>query len=323
MYLGIDIGYSSVKSVGDDTRASFPSVTGTPEGASFSLNGNEAMVLAKPAHVAIGEAAVLQSRFSNRQEGRNWIDTPDYKYLFYGALAQHTTATRANVDLVTGLPIAFYGDRDKLTDTLRGEHVFQFEGRNAQRLTVDGVRVVPQPFGSLLSVVLDARGAIVDNELALSRVGVIDVGGKTTNLLSVYKLSEVDYESTSVNAGGWQLVRAVRQWLAEHYPGADDRRDHELAEAIRNGTLNHYGSPIPDFTEAVMGYADSLARQATATATQLWNGGATLDKILVTGGGALLLGDAIQRQWAHAQVVTSPVYANAIGYHRLARRLFS
>ena len=323
MYLGVDIGYNEVKSVGDNERVQFPSVTGTPEGASFSLNGNESLVLVKPAHVAIGEAAVLQSRFSNRQEGRDWITTPDYRYLFYAALAQHTTATQATVDVVTGLPIAFYADKDKLTATLRGEHVLQLEGRNAQRLRVDNVRVVPQPFGSLLSVVLDARGGIVDNELALSRVGVIDVGGKTTNLLSVYKLSEVDCESTSVNAGAWQLVRAVREWLATNYPGADDRRDNELAEAIRNGHLNHYGDPIPDFTEAVAGYADSLAQQITSTVSQLWNGGATLDKILVTGGGSLLLGDAIQRQWPHAQVVPSPVYANAIGYHRLARRLFS
>jgi len=54
----------------------------------------------------------------------------------------------------------------------------------------------------------------------------------------------------------------------------------------------------------------------------LWNGGATLDAIRLTGGGALLLGTHIQRHWPHAQVVTEPIYGNALGYWKLARRLW-
>jgi len=56
-------------------------------------------------------------------------------------------------------------------------------------------------------------------------------------------------------------------------------------------------------------------------ATQQWNGGATLDAILVSGGGALLLGPAIARHFRHARVVPDPVYANTLGYWRFAQRL--
>ncbi len=58
-----------------------------------------------------------------------------------------------------------------------------------------------------------------------------------------------------------------------------------------------------------------------AEATQLWNGGAGLDAILVTGGGAHLLGSRITAHFRHAQVVEEPVFANALGYWRFAQYL--
>ena len=67
--------------------------------------------------------------------------------------------------------------------------------------------------------------------------------------------------------------------------------------------------------------SSDLARQIISEASHLWNGGAALDAMLVTGGGALLLGDHIRQHWPHAQVVTEPVYGNAIGYWKLARRI--
>jgi hypothetical protein len=58
-----------------------------------------------------------------------------------------------------------------------------------------------------------------------------------------------------------------------------------------------------------------------AAAAQLWKGGAALDAVIVTGGGALLVGPYIQERFRHAQVVAEPVFANARGYWRFAQRL--
>ena len=58
-----------------------------------------------------------------------------------------------------------------------------------------------------------------------------------------------------------------------------------------------------------------------AQATQLWNGTAGLDAILVAGGGALLLGPYLHRAFPHMRVVDNPVFANALGYWRFAQRL--
>jgi plasmid segregation protein ParM len=323
MYAGIDLGYNATKAVSGDRRASFPSAVGTPDRARFSLNGagRDALILTEPAHVLVGEEAVQQSRFLNRHEDRRWIESDDYLTLFLAAVTEMTKGS-VELDLVTGLPVAFYEDKGRLADRLTGTHRVQREGRRAQSIRVGHVRVIPQPFGSLLAAVLDAGGQIADAGLAKSNVGVIDVGGKTCNLLSVNRLSEIARETASVNVGGWNLVRAVRDWMSREYPGLDDLRDHRLAEAIQAREIRYYGEPVAEFPQVVDDLAADLARQIIAEAGHLWNGGATLDAILVTGGGALLLGEHVRRHWQHAQIAADPVYANALGYWKLARRLF-
>ncbi len=325
MFAGIDLGYNAVKAISDNQRrASFPSVVGTPDRARFSLTGNGkgAIVLVAPEHTLVGEEAVQQSRFLTRREDRRWVDSQEWYTLFLAALTELTPATGADISLVTGLPVAFYDDKELVLERVLGEHRPQREGRRAQSLRVQQARVIPQPFGSLLATVLDDRGGIADQELAQSAVGVIDCGGKTTNLLSVHRLKEIGTETVSVNVGGWDLVRGIRHWLSQHYPGLDDLRDHALAEAIQAGSLRYYGEPVEAFAETVSEIADDLANQVIAEASHLWNGGATLDAILVTGGGALLLGGAIRQHWRHARLASDPVHANAVGYWKLARRLF-
>jgi len=324
MYTGIDIGYNATKAVTERRRATFPSVVGTPDRASFALNGNSetAIVLVAPTHALIGEEAVNQSRFLNRREDRRWIESDEWLTLFHAALTELTSATAVDIDLVTGLPVAFYSDKVQVQERLLGEHRVQREGRRGQLLRVTNARVIPQPFGSLLAEVLDEHGQIQRPDLAHAAVGLIDIGGKTCNLLSVSRLSEIGRETASVNVGGWTLVRAVRQWLAQAYPGLDDLRDHQLAAAIQARSIRYYGEYVADFATVVDDLAADLAGQILGEASHLWNGGATLDAIRLTGGGALLLGTHIQRHWPHAQVVAEPIYGNALGYWKLARRLW-
>jgi plasmid segregation protein ParM len=320
MNIGLDIGYSATKAVADAARrVSFPSAVGTPDKASFSLNGNASFILLEPEHVQIGEAAIAQSRFLQRREDRRWIESEEWYTLALAALSELTTATRAELRIVTGLPVAFYGDKDRMRDRLLGLHRVQREERHSQRFDVVDCRVIPQPFGALLAASLSDTGQIVDQALAMGPTGVIDIGGKTTNLLSVSQLAEIGRETASVNAGAWDAVRALRGWLNENCPNLE-LRDHQVMDAITDREVWYYQDRI-DLTDVVENTLAPLARKVLGEATQLWNGGAGLRAILVTGGGALLLGPYIERHFQHARVVAEPVFANALGYWRFAQRL--
>jgi hypothetical protein len=84
--------------------------------------------------------------------------------------------------------------------------------------------------------------------------------------------------------------------------------------------VRYYGEPV-DLTAAIDDALEPLADQVIAEASQLWNGAAALDAILVGGGGALLLGPYIRRHFRHARVVEDAVFANALGFWRFAVRL--
>ena len=319
MNIGLDVGYSALKAVSGDRRVTFPSVVGTPDKARFSLDGSKAIVLTRPVSAMVGEEAIAQSRFLNRREDRGWVEGDEWYALALASLTELTSATVADLVIVTGLPVTFYADKAIVRDRLLGEHKVQREGRRAQSLRVSDCRVIPQPFGALLSATLDDRGRIVDQVLATSAVGVIDVGGKTTNLLSVNRLSEISRETASVSVGAWDVVRAVKTWLADHCPDLD-LRDHQVVDTIIARQVSYYGERI-DIAPVVDGATAPLADQVIAEATQLWNGGAALGAILVSGGGALLLGAHIRQHFRHARAVDDPVFANALGFWRFAQYL--
>ena len=319
MNVGLDVGYSAVKAISGNRRVTFPSVVGTPDEAQFSLSNNQdTIMLEEPANVLIGAGAVLQSRHLKRREDRGWIESDEWYQLFLAAVTELTTVG-VDLVLVTGLPVAFYGDKENVQDKLAGMHLVKRQGRNRQTLTVRECRVVPQPFGALLALALNGQGQVVDNELASGTVGVIDVGGKTTNLLSAHKFSSIGRETSSVSVGAWGVARAVREHLANVCPDLE-LRDHRLMDAITARQVKYFGEPV-DLGQVVDDALEPMAEQVIAEATQLWNGAASLDQVLITGGGALLLGDHLRAHFRHARVVEDPIWANAVGFWKLAQRV--
>lgn len=321
MNIGLDVGFSAVKAIAINRRVTFPSVVGTPDKPRFSLDGADAssIVLTEPAHVLVGVCAVEQSRHLKRREDRGWIESAEWKHLALAALTELTPATSVKLRVVAGLPVAFYADKGKVCDRLLGEHRAQRDGRKAQNFKIEDVRVIPQPFGALLAAALDDKGRIADKKLATGAVGIIDIGGKTVNLLSVNRLSEIGRETASISVGTWDVARAVKDYLANHCPDLE-LRDHQVMNAIITRQVKYFGEPV-NLRSVVDAALSPMAEQVIAEATQLWDGAAGLDVILVAGGGALLLGQAIKAHFEHAHVVDDPVFANALGFWRLAQRL--
>jgi plasmid segregation protein ParM len=320
----MDVGYSATKAVaGPERLVTFPSVVGTPDRSRFVVGGEDGhIVLDLPGDGTwlVGEGAVTQSRFVDRREDRGWIAGDAYRRLMLAGFTQLTTATFCDLVVVTGLPVAFYSaDKDALRDRFLGQHRVTREGRRAQLFQVTDCRVIPQPFGALLAEALNNHGKIVNHDLATGSVGVIDIGGNTTNLLSVNRLAEIGRETASVNLGAWDVARAVRDHLADRCPGLE-LRDHQVIDAVVKRAVKYFGAPV-DLGAVIDATIEPMADQVIAQATQLWNGAAGLDAIIVAGGGALLLGPYLRQAFPHVRVVDNPVFANALGYWRFAQRL--
>jgi plasmid segregation protein ParM len=317
MIVGIDGGYSAFKAKNGQQAIYLPSAVGTVNKARFSLNTHTDIILdAGAGQKMVGEVAIRQSRFLSRKEDRNWITGDEYKYLMAATFSEMSTASLVNLQIVTGLPVAFYDrDRQTLQDQFLGEHRVLREGRTTQVFRVQDCRVIPQPFGTIFTMAIDEKGRILDNEYSTGNIGVIDIGGKTTNLLSVNRLEEISDNTASVNQGAWDAVRAFRAIAETEYPGLEDLKDHEVTQAIIDRKQQYYNKTI-DLSSVVDSILDPMAEAIISQAGNLWNSGALLNSILITGGGALLLGHYIKKNFPHAVVVDDPIYANAKGYYK-------
>ena len=242
MKIGVDVGYSEIKAVYGEKMVSFPSIVGSPDESRFSLNGtgeDSSVIEFDGQSYLVGAEALTQSRFAMRKQDRGWINSQEYKILFLTALAQITKSSRVDMDIVTGLPVNFYDDKEILQKNLLGEHKVKYNDRPSQVFTVRNLRVIPQPFGTAFSVALNDKGeALESNPYASGNIGIIDIGGFTVNWLAIKRLHEIGKETEGVSSGAWKAILAIKKTLMSQYPDLEDMHDHEVAEMVQLGTLD-------------------------------------------------------------------------------------
>lgn len=319
--VGIDLGYAATKIVASAQRIQFPSVVGTPEASDFRFGADQTFrINFAERSYNVGEAALEQSRFTTRQEDRDWYKSTEYMVLLHAALSSIFHTGHHEIVVVTGLPVAFYeSDKDAMRALFEGSHIVQRDDRLVVPVKVSRCYVIPQVMGTLLNEALNDQGQYADRAIAEGRIGVIDIGGNTTNFLHAHKMGDIKRETTSINLGGWDAMRAMRPMIEDKCPDAD-YSDHEIAAAIANKYIKYRGSDnsLIDEIETML---DPMAEQLIAKAKELWpGGGARLDTILLSGGGSLMLGERIKAQLQHSdiRIVEDSVFANASGYHKLA-----
>jgi len=319
MLAALDIGYGAVKIACGGERRTFPSVTGSPDLHRFGLSAADEIIISN--HIGrtlIGSAAVEQSRFVRREEDRRWIRSEQYTALYYAALTE-ISREPAEITLISGLPLAYFDDKDELKEILSGAHRVTREYADGVRSSSYDVQahIIPQPFGTLCSMAFDKSGSPKDTSWLSGTVGILDVGSHTTNILTTSRGREVPHGTTSVPTGCWDIVRAISARVSELFPQLE-RRDHDLVNDIIAKRVTYLGREY-SIEKAIAEVCTPMAAEIIATASQYWNGGAALDKIVITGGGAHLIGEHVSLHFAqHEQVYIAPdpVFANVDGYLR-------
>jgi len=246
MIVGVDIGYGYTKAIGGGAQVVFPSVVGKAEriryetdlvGPSDASGVSGLALITEEGDRFVGELALLQSRVQWTLLDRSRVEDPSARLLFLAALSEligaNLSGDTSHFRVVTGLPVKWYADRDVVIQQLEGKHIVRrMNGHEAvQRLSVRDVLVVPQPFGSLFDVILDAEGQIVDEELARGRLGVIDVGTYTTDYVLVDALRYVEQGSGSIATGMAKAYQLIGRSLLDTL--GLDLRMHEVDQAVR------------------------------------------------------------------------------------------
>jgi hypothetical protein len=245
MIIAIDIGYSHTKGAADGRRTLFPSVWGEVQQSHLDLDlatrNGYLQIETDEGTWFVGDAAIEQSGLQSRRQDREWIATPEYKALLLAAVTELSRATSIAAQAITGLPVAYFADRARLVERIRGVHRVRRAGqRRAQRIEVTDVVVLPQGLAAVLSEALDEGGRVRAGPIAEGTVGLLDVGGHTVNIATFNKLKEIARQTASIDAGMWGPLVEIGKRVSAAFPG-QELRGHDVAEAVRRGTIRHYG----------------------------------------------------------------------------------
>jgi plasmid segregation protein ParM len=142
-------------------------------------------------------------------------------------------------------------------------------------------------------------------------VGVIDIGGRTTDVAVVLPGRRIDHARCgSADIGALNVVEHVRLALLKRFeveiPGAT------IEAAFRTGSIRMWGKPHDirkEIEAAVSQTMDGVWREANR---RLGNA-VDIDEILLVGGGVHLF-RSMAKRYPNVKVVDQPEYANARGF---------
>ena len=314
-YLGEDLGMGANKLFGSSGGLQMLSQVAT-NGTQHLLNATGLRQRQRPLEIKtehgsfyIGEGAHDYGRPVENLDFDRLTGAPEMRALLYGSLMRYQQQygpIHLPVVMMVGLPLQMMsGDTAKeyanqVRQWLKGIHTWQADGQE-QRIEIAEVKLTPQPVGALFDYVLDENGKFVPERASLLKqeVGILSVGFNTLELLVVRDRAPVERFTVGQTVGVRRLLELVNPSGAYSLG--------ELDTLLRGGRLD---------IEAVL---PVWAREINGEIEKRW--GTALKRfarVIVVGGGALLLKDALTRQFNGKAVLSDePVLSISRGLYKL------
>jgi len=295
--VGIDIGFGFTKATSGKDMLVFKSIFGEATDIQFREQLLGASSPEEHLHIElegesfyVGELAERQSHVRSFTLDQNQFITNFAKTMAMAALSR-LVSSNDTINIVTGLPVSFYRrHREELSGLLLGAHTLTTldasGARHEMRLTVDQVRVIPQPFGSLFNLMMGDSAELSDKRYVEEKIGVVDIGFRTTDYTVSDKTKYSGRGSGSSESGIARAFAMIAAKLLEK-TGVDVEL-YRMYDAVARGSIKIRGKTIDlrQFTE------EAFSKLASAVATEvdrLWADDWDIDLIVVTGGGGAVL----------------------------------
>ena len=300
--IGIDIGFGFTKATNGRESLVFKSVLG--EATELQFREQILVDTADEEHlqVEVDGKSYFVGELAERQSNVRFftLDQAQFISSFAKSLALSAAARLAGgyipVNLVTGLPIGHYRQhKDELARILQGEHKVAITGADGKReektVNVNKVRVIPQPFGSLFNMMLNDLGDLGDKRLVREKIGIIDVGFRTSDYTVSDKMRYSERGSRTTDSGIARAFTVIATKLREK--SGINVELYRLYDAVDRGSIKIRGKEydLKGITEQVFG---QLASAVANEVDRLWVDDWDMDTVVITGGGGAVLARYLQ-----------------------------
>jgi len=204
-----------------------------------------------------------------------------------------------------------------LTEILSGEHNFDVNGE-PWLVFVDRVVVVPQPFGSFFDMLMDGEGRLVRPDLSRGKVGIVDVGTYTTDVALSDSLEYVAKASGSKTSAMSTVWREIRDDIRRLY--GIEYELHEIDGLLLGGKPLIVQGKVVNINSLVQRAVDGLSKRVVSVCRETWGKALDFNLIILTGGGAPYVREAMGKVYPHSQVVFAPHVGNLRGFYKYMLR---
>jgi plasmid segregation protein ParM len=330
---GIDIGFGFTKATNGRDALLFKSVLGEAADIQFMLPTKKSD--AGPCmHVQMDDQAYFVGDFAEQHSDTRQFTLDQERLLTEFSKILTLTAMGnlfngyAMVNIVTGLPVGFYREyNQRLAKMLQGNHEITFQKSDGtsdlKRININKLKIIPQPLGSIFNLLMNEYGKITDRELAKQKIGVIDIGFRTTDFCMFQGLQYIQRGSSTSNTGIAESFRAITKKLREE--SNVDIELYRLYNAIESGIIKIRGREynISKLRDSVFKHSASLI---AADVARLWADDWDIDLIIISGGGATVLAKFLQPlidgNVMQVESKMDPRLNNVQGYLKYARYLW-
>lgn len=329
--LGIDVGFGFTKACNGRKMFCFKSVLGETTDIQFSTGlGNRC--ISDNLHVSvdgrayfIGDFAIAQSsvrQFTLDQERLLEDYVPVLALTAAGLFAEEGCA----LNVVSGLPVVYLKhDYEKMIRAMGGKHqlVYHFPdgSRQAREVTINGVQIMPQPLGSVFGLLMDEHGRVVNRDLPSKKIGVVDIGFRTTDFLMFDRMAYVERSSSTVDMGMARSFMAIAEKLKRE--SGVQIELYRLYEAVEKGWIQIRGKEyhIASLRDRIF---ERAAEELSGEIARLWADEWDMQGVILTGGGSKALYPYLSSRLdvpvlAMPDKVEDPRFYNVEGYLRFGK----
>ena len=303
--IGIDIGFGFTKATNGKETIIFKSIFGDASEIQFWADFGDSSPT-DHIHVAIdgksyfvGDLAEQQSSVLNFTLDQERLISDYVRILALtvtGLFFNHNSPINVPINVVSGLPIGYFkSNHERFNEILTGHHSITYHSHNGEKSTreiyINKVRMLPQPLGSILNNLMDGSGKIVNEDLASQKVGVVDIGFRTTDFTVLDHLRYIDRGSRTIDTGISKGFSVISNKLREKCGVGVEL--YRLYKAAEEGTIKMRGHGF-SFEKIRDQVYSQLAATIANDLDRLWADDWDIDTIILTGGGCRELAKYLQ-----------------------------
>ncbi len=333
--VGLDIGFGFTKATNGKDSTIFKSVYGEAQEIRFNDSSLNPPKREEHLHIEVDDKPWFVGELAERQSSKRFftLDQKEFvagssKILALAALAP-MVEQQDPVKLVVGLPIVHFKTHIKeLAGILSGQHrvaLISPAGKREETVVrIAQVKVVPQPMGAMLNLMLGNAGEVVNKRFAAEKVGIIDVGFKTTDFTILDRTRYSERGSHSMESGISTAFAIIADKLKEE--SGINIELYRLIEPVEQGFIKIRGKKF-DLTKIREGAFAKLAQAIANESNKLWADDWDLEAIVVAGGGGAVLAPQL-KPLLQGSVMTSESdedsrLSNVLGFCKYGKHLWT